>query len=192
MRCRVEATLLTSELNNSETAFQCPSVVSAISMDPELQQRTQSTDCVGNNSIIKTTHKTTHSTSRGTWSVLPGSLPVFLQRRSLGTRLGVHSAYNYWYVLINLVCWLCVLLSVSMVCNHTLTSVRVVLATKDGLQIAKVLGNWPPLQNNGWIRLSSKCARMTKQLLFNYMYMPCWKNMGTTLPCIQFFTVGHR
>ena len=35
---------------------------------------TLSTDCVGNNLIIKTTH----STSRSMWSVLPGSLPVFL------------------------------------------------------------------------------------------------------------------
>ena len=59
-RCRVEATLLTSEGNNSETAFQYPSVVAATFMDPELQQRTRNTDCVGNNSIIKTRIKPRH------------------------------------------------------------------------------------------------------------------------------------
>ena len=64
----------------------------ATSTGPELQpQRYKAgqyfeSDCVGNNSIIKTTHKTTHATSRGTWWNLPGSLPVF-RWRSLGTRL---------------------------------------------------------------------------------------------------------
>ena len=60
---------------------------------------------MGNNSIIKTTHKTTHATSRGTWWNLPGSLPVF-QWRSLGTRLCV-SVYVCVCACVCVLCALC-------------------------------------------------------------------------------------
>ena len=53
------------------------------------------TDCVGNNFNIKATHKTTHSMPQGMWSVLPGSLPVFLQGRSLGMRLVINSLLGF-------------------------------------------------------------------------------------------------
>ena len=41
-------------------------------------------ECVGNNSIIKNMHKTTHAMSQGTWLNLPGSLPVFLHEEEPG------------------------------------------------------------------------------------------------------------
>ena len=63
-KCCTVPPALSLNYDNSETAFQCPSVVSVTSKTtPRLPLITLSTDCVGNKSIIKTTPKTTHSTS---------------------------------------------------------------------------------------------------------------------------------
>ena len=117
------------------------------------------------------------------------------------TPLSAYMYAYYCYVLIYSVRWLCVLLSVSMVCNRTFDKRQSCssykqkkkyqetgsIARRPGLgcpsKIMTELGRW----------LNRKCMT-TKQLPFKYMYMymPWWKNTGTTLPCVQFFAVGHR
>ena len=93
---------------------------------------TLSTDCVGNNSIIKIT-QTTHSMSQCTWSDLPGPLPIFLPGRSLGTRLQWHCSviprpvslayitlYIWYYIYISMDEWfLCIpSLKPSQICKY--------------------------------------------------------------------------
>ena len=71
--------------------------------------------------------------------------------------IGVHSAYNYC-VPYRFVRWLCVLLSVSTVCNRTFDKRQSCSSYKEWITVS---GNWqhcqktwlrPPLQNSGWIK----------------------------------------